>query len=158
MDLESQGTGNFFSLRAAVLGLWVPCVVGKTEYSFLLVSVTSYVTKTLAIILACLLAYQDTVPQGTFLLHCIPYSEKMKLFRAYVYDLLETHYSNLGFSQEDENEDPMKTLSRISADEAMCQLDYQDCVQNANDYYEESWIPFGPVPGDKIPADIIDVF
>ena len=81
----------------------------------------------------------------------------MKLFRAYVYDLLETHYSNLGFSQEDENEDPMKTLSRISANEAMCQLDYQDCVQNANDYYEESWIPFGPVPGDKIPADIIDV-
>ena len=88
---------------------------------------------------------------------CLPYSEKMKLFRAYAYDLLETHYSNLGFSQEDENEDHMKTLSRISANEAMCQLDYQDCVQNANDYYEESWIPFGPVPGAKIPADIIDV-
>ena len=75
MDLESQGTGNFFSLRAAVLGLWVPCVVGKTEYSFLLVSVTSYVTKTMAFLLAWLLAYKDIVPQGTFLLHCIPYSE-----------------------------------------------------------------------------------
>ena len=75
IDLESQGTGNFFSLRAAVLGLWVPCVVGKTEYSFLLVSVTSYFTKTMTFLLAWLLAYKDIVPQGTFLLHCIPYSE-----------------------------------------------------------------------------------
>ena len=81
----------------------------------------------------------------------------MKLFRAYAHDLLETHYLNLGFSQQDANEDHMKILSRISANEAMCQLDYPDCVQNANEYYEGSWIPFGPVPGEKIPADIIDV-
>jgi hypothetical protein len=88
---------------------------------------------------------------------CLSYSEKMKLFRAYAYDLLETHYLNLGFSQQDENEDHMKILSRISANEVMCKLDYPDCVENANEYYEDSWIPFGPIPGEKIPADIIDV-
>ena len=71
--------------------------------------------------------------------------------------MLETHYLNLGFSQQDPNEDHMKILSRISAIEAMCKLDYPDCVENANEYYEDSWIPFGPIPGEKIPADIIDV-
>ena len=84
------------------------------------------------------------------------YSEKMKLFRAYVHDLLETHYLNLGFDQTDENEAHMKTLSRISANEAMCELDYPDCVQKATEVFA-SWLPSCQAPGVNIPADIKDV-
>ena len=84
------------------------------------------------------------------------YSEKMKLFRAYVHDLLETHYLNLGFNQSDENESHMRTLSRISANEAMCELDYPDCVQKATEVFA-SWLPSCQAPGVNIPADIKDV-
>ena len=84
------------------------------------------------------------------------YSEKMKLFRAYVHDLLETHYLNLGFNQTDENESHMRTLSRISANEAMCELDYPDCVQKATEVFA-SWLPSCQAPGVNIPADIKDV-
>ena len=70
-----QDNGNFFSVKAAVLGLWIPCVVGKTEYSFWLVSVTSFITRTSAVLLACLLANLNIVPTGTFLLHCTPFNE-----------------------------------------------------------------------------------
>ena len=84
------------------------------------------------------------------------YSEKMKLFRAYVHDLLETHYLNLGFNQSDENESHMRTLSRISANEAMCELDYPNCVQKATEVFA-SWLPSCQAPGVNIPADIKDV-
>ena len=84
------------------------------------------------------------------------YSEKMKLFRAYVHDLLETHYLDLGFNQTDENEAHMQTLSRISANEAMCKLDYPDCVQKATEVFA-SWLPSCQAPGVNIPADIKDV-
>ena len=87
---------------------------------------------------------------------CLPYSEKMTLFRAYAYDLLENHYLNLGFSQQDENEAHMKTLSRISANEVMCKLDYPDCVTNATEVFA-SWLPSCSSPGVNIPADIKDV-
>ena len=86
----------------------------------------------------------------------LSYSEKMKLFRAYTHDLLETHYLNLGFNQTDENEAHMKTLSRISANEAMCKLDYPDCVQKATEVFA-SWLPSCQAPGVNIPADIKDV-
>ena len=80
----------------------------------------------------------------------------MNLFRAYAHDLLETHYLNLGFSQQDADEDYMKILSRISANEAMCKLDYPDCVQNATEVFA-SWLPSCQAPGVNIPADIKDV-
>ena len=55
-----------------MLGLWVHCVLGKTKYSFWLVSVTTFVTRTAAFLLACLLAHLIMFPAGTFLLHCVP--------------------------------------------------------------------------------------
>ena len=83
-------------------------------------------------------------------------SEKMKLFRAFVHDLLETHYLNLGFNQTDENESHMRTLSRISANEAMCELDYPDCVQKTTEVFF-FFLPSCQAPGVNIPADIKDV-
>ena len=42
-DNEKLHSGrNFFSLKSSILALWVPCVIGKTKYSFLLISLTSF--------------------------------------------------------------------------------------------------------------------
>ena len=38
--------GNFFTIKAAVIGLWIPCVVGKKEYTFKLISLTSFTART----------------------------------------------------------------------------------------------------------------
>jgi hypothetical protein len=63
---------NLFALKAAILGLWVPCVIGKTDYTFMLVSIISFITRTLVCILAFFLANFHIVPDGTFLFHCSP--------------------------------------------------------------------------------------
>ena len=75
---EVEDTGNFFSLKAAVLGLWVPSVVGKTDYSFLLVSVTSCAARTMAFLFAWLLASLNIVPAGAFLFYCVEDYESAK--------------------------------------------------------------------------------
>ena len=79
-------------------------------------------------------------------------SEKMELFQAYVIDLLEIHYSTLGFAPQDANEEHLKILGRISANKWMCKLHYKDCVENAQNYFL-AWM----VVNEKIPADIKDV-
>ena len=63
----------------------------------------------------------------------------MRLFKAYVYDLLEIHYSTLGFMPEDEDEEHLDILARIRAVEWMCKLDYDDCVHNALEYFQ-AWM------------------
>ena len=68
---QKKAERNFFSLNAAVLALFIPCVVGKKTYSFLLISLISYSLRTLAFLLSLLLAYFNTVPAGTFLFHCV---------------------------------------------------------------------------------------
>ena len=70
---------NFFSLKASILSLWVPCVVGKTDYSFLLISLTSFTVRTLAFILSLFLAFWNILPSGTFIVHCSPKSSKITL-------------------------------------------------------------------------------
>ena len=62
---------NFFSLKASVLGLWVPSVVGKTTYTFKLVSMASCFARTLAFIIAWVLAGVKIAPTGAFLFYCV---------------------------------------------------------------------------------------
>ena len=69
---QKKAERNFFSLKASVLALFIPSVVGKKTYSFLLISLTSYTMRTLAFLLSLLLAYFNTIPAGTFLFHCVP--------------------------------------------------------------------------------------
>eukprot|EP00091_Calanus_sinicus_P010869 TRINITY_DN24920_c0_g1_i1.p1 TRINITY_DN24920_c0_g1~~TRINITY_DN24920_c0_g1_i1.p1 ORF type:complete len:157 (-),score=43.65 TRINITY_DN24920_c0_g1_i1:38-508(-) len=71
-DNQEQVKRNFFSVKAAAFSLFVPCVVGKKSYTFLLTSLTSFSVRTLAFLLSLLLAYCNTTPAGTFLFHCVP--------------------------------------------------------------------------------------
>ena len=84
---EVEDTGNFFSLKAAVLGLWVPSVVGKTDYSFLLVSLTSFAARTMAFLFAWLLASLNIAHKGAFLFYCVE-------------DYDRTKYENFGHCQK----------------------------------------------------------
>ena len=74
-DDDKEEKGNFFSLKASILALWVPCVVGKTKYSFPVISLASFTARTLAFLLAFLLAQLRIVPSGTFILYCVPHLE-----------------------------------------------------------------------------------
>ena len=74
MQNEGEGNGQirYFSLKAASLAVFVPCVVGKTKYTFLVVSICSFFTRTIALILALYLSHLKILPAGSFLLHCVP--------------------------------------------------------------------------------------
>ena len=63
----------------------------------------------------------------------------MELFKAYLYDLLEVHYSTLGFMPQNEDEDHLDILARISAVQWMCFFGYKDCVVNAEEYFQ-AWM------------------
>jgi len=67
--------GNFFSIKAAVIGLWIPCVVGKTDYTFKLISLTSFAARTFVLIIAFICAICNFVPSGSFLIYCAPHLE-----------------------------------------------------------------------------------
>ena len=59
----------------------------------------------------------------------------MELFQAFIFDILEIHYSTLGFAPQDENEEHLDKLARINSNKWMCKLNYEDCVQSAQDYF-----------------------
>ena len=65
-ETEEIDESNFFSLKSSILALWVPCVIGKTKYSFLLISLTSFAVRTLAFLLSLLLAYWNILPSEHF--------------------------------------------------------------------------------------------
>ena len=53
-----------------------------------------------------------------------------------MHDLLELHYSTLGFLPQVDDEEHLDTLARLSAVEWMCKVDYVDCVLNAQEYFQ----------------------
>merc|ERR1719319_476711 len=66
---------NYFSLKAAMTSLWVPCVVGKKDQqTFNKSAYSSLIFKTLILIISIILAFTGSYPhyvqKGTFLLHC----------------------------------------------------------------------------------------
>ena len=62
--------------------------------------------------------------------------ENSDLFKSFVLDLLEERYQNLGFTPQ-ENDVHLTILGRIGASSWMCGLDYEDCVQNAQDFFQK---------------------
>ena len=72
---EKTKVGNFFTIKAAVIGLWIPCVVGKKEHTFKLISLTSFTARTFFLILAFILAIFNVVPSCPFLIYCSPHLE-----------------------------------------------------------------------------------
>ena len=78
MQNQSEGDGagerKYFGIKAASLAVFVPCVVGKTKYTFLVISLSSFFTRTIALILALYLSHLKVLPGGSFLFHCVPSS------------------------------------------------------------------------------------
>ena len=60
--------------------------------------------------------------------------ENSDLFKSFVLDLLEERYQNLGFTPQ-ENDEHLTILGRIGASGWMCELDYEDCVKSAQDFF-----------------------
>ena len=69
-----------------------------------------------------------------------------------MHDLLEIHYSTLGFLPQDDDEEHLDTLARLSAVEWMCKVDYVDCVLNAQEYFQ-GWMN----QNEKIPVGYEDI-
>ena len=103
---ERSKEGNFFSIKAAVIGLWIPCVIGKTDYTFKMTSVTSFTARTLALIVSFILAIFNVVPSGSFLLFCSPHSEKDSCYS--IQDCFKTTNATIQKTRfcEDTTEDP----------------------------------------------------
>lgn len=77
--------------------------------------------------------------------------ENSALFKTLILDLLEDRYLSLGFTPQD-SEVHLTILSRMDASSWMCELDYEDCVNNAQTFFQQ-WM----VNNTQIPADIKDV-
>ena len=67
-------------------------------------------------------------------------------------DLLEIHYTTLGFLPQDDDEEHLDTLARLSAVEWMCKVGYIDCVLNAQEYFQ-GWMN----QNEKIPVGFEDI-
>ena len=63
--------------------------------------------------------------------------ENMGLFKAFVVDLLEDRYNHFGFSPQNDTEHHMTILSRMSTSHWMCKLDYEDCLENARNLFDD---------------------
>ena len=63
--------------------------------------------------------------------------ENMGLFMAFVVDLLEDRYNHFGFSPQNDTEHHMTILSRMSTSHWMCKLDYEDCLENARNLFDD---------------------
>ena len=62
--------------------------------------------------------------------------ENSVLFKSFVLDLLEERYVNLGFTPQ-ESDEHLTILGRIDASSWMCELDYEDCVLNAKNFFQQ---------------------
>ena len=78
-DAKVERKKSYYSAQASTLALWVPCVVGKTNKGeggfsqiFLVVSISSFICRSLIFIIAVLLGVFKLVPDGAFLLYCYP--------------------------------------------------------------------------------------
>ena len=63
-------------------------------------------------------------------------NENLALFKTLILDLLEERYLNLGFTPQD-SEVHLTTLSRMGASSWMCELDYEDCVNKAQTFFQQ---------------------
>ena len=59
------------------------------------------------------------------------------LFKSFILELLEERYQNLGFAPQNGDEEHLTILGRMSASGWMCELDYEDCVDNANTFFQQ---------------------
>ena len=59
------------------------------------------------------------------------------LFKSFILELLEERYQNLGFSPQNGDEEHLTILGRMSASGWMCGLNYEDCVDNANTFFQQ---------------------
>ena len=62
--------------------------------------------------------------------------ENLALFKTLILDLLEDRYLNLGFTPQ-ESEVHLTILSRMGASSWMCELDYEDCVNKAQTFFQQ---------------------
>ena len=62
--------------------------------------------------------------------------ENSALFKTLILDLLEDRYLSLGFTPQD-SEEHLTILSRMGASSWMCELDYEDCVINAQTFFQQ---------------------
>ena len=62
--------------------------------------------------------------------------ENSALFKTLILDLLEDRYLTLGFTPQD-SEVHLTILSRMGASSWMCELDYEDCVNNAQTFFQQ---------------------
>ena len=62
--------------------------------------------------------------------------ENSALFKTLILDLLEDRYLSLGFTPQD-SEVHLTILSRMDASSWMCELDYEDCVNNAQTFFQQ---------------------
>ena len=59
------------------------------------------------------------------------------LFKKFILELLEDRYQNLGFAPQNGDEEHLTILARMSASRWMCELRYEDCVNNAQSFFHQ---------------------
>jgi len=72
--VNSKVDDGYFALKASLTSVWLPCVVGRHRYTFLISSIISLVTRSLALLGAVLYSssnlYAVYFQKRAFLLHC----------------------------------------------------------------------------------------
>jgi len=68
----------YFSLQASILALWVPAIVGKRKYTFLVMAISSFVSRSVLFLLSFLLAELKLGAENAFLFYCITAPESVQ--------------------------------------------------------------------------------
>ena len=65
-----QDEDFIFLIKSSLTSLWLPCVIGKAPYTFILSAVVSHIYKNAIFVLAVLLNYHNVLDTNIFLLWC----------------------------------------------------------------------------------------